>query len=70
MWHIDQEHEYRGWRLTLYTGRAWIGCAARQRPPHQVFLVKGSADSPVLAALRSKVDEIEDEFAGSETSPR
>jgi hypothetical protein len=66
---MDQEHEYRGWHLILYTGRAWIGCAARQRPPHQVFLVKGFADSPVLAALRSRVDEIEDELADPASSP-
>jgi hypothetical protein len=67
MWHMDQEHEYRGWHLTLYTGRAWIGCAARQRPPHQVILVKGFADSSVLAALRSQVDEIEDSLVDSAT---
>ena len=55
-----QAVEYRGWTLTVYPGRTWVGCARQKRAPFDVHLVKGLGGASVLAALRRKVDEIED----------
>ena len=58
---MDQQAvEYRGWTLTVYPGRTWVGCARQVRAPFDVHLVKGFSSASVLAALRRKVDEIED----------
>jgi hypothetical protein len=60
---------------TLYSGRTWVGCAAEQRPPYRIELLKGFSDVSVLAALRRKVDEIEgdrgdeEEGRGKKKSP-
>ncbi len=55
-----QPVEYRGWQLTAYRGRPWVGCAKQDRSPHDVILVKGPSATTTLALLRRKVDEIED----------
>jgi hypothetical protein len=52
--------DYRGWQLTLYPDRTWVGCAKRERAPFDVHLVKAFSGWSVMAALRKKVDEIED----------
>jgi hypothetical protein len=52
--------DHRGWQLSLYPGRTWVGCAKQERAPFDVILIKGFSGASVLAELRRKVDEIED----------
>jgi hypothetical protein len=52
--------QYRGWQLTVFPGRPWVGTAKLVRPPFDVIVVKGFSDWAVMADLRQKVDQIED----------
>jgi hypothetical protein len=60
--------DYRGWQLTLYPGRTWVGCAKQERAPFDVILIKGFSGTSVLAELRRKVDEIEDAGDGRDAT--
>jgi hypothetical protein len=56
----QQTTHYRGWQLTTYPGRPWVGCAKMDRSPFDVILLKGFSNAELMAALRRHVDEIED----------